>query len=627
MERGRVPVKKLVDLLTLLLLLKAFAGLWEVSFPYLFLPLFILSLAGILNEFKEFFHIPRKFLNLMALSGTVVLLSSLSLENLISPLAETLLFLLTIKALERKNVRDYYQILLLSFLAVSLATAVNMSPFFLLLFLGEVFIGVLFLITLNFYRSLGERPLSWSIYRRVLLVSAAFSLAVFLSSWVFFLFLPRIERPLLDFFHRKERGLISGISDSVEIGEVGEIHLDNTVAFRVFGLELPPSPYWRVAVFDYYDGRRWIKSQVPVPEEEGDYRGGIEYILILEPTYDRYLPLLDYPVRLISVEGVRNRPLRFLGNYYEFRQDIVRPVRIVALSSLSPPSDAPLPLHKKLPPELPERVKRLAQELGRGKKTPAEKIESVKEFFRRENFRYSLRLEHYEGDPLEAFLFELKEGNCEYFATATALLLRAMGVPARLVSGFHGAIRNEYGNYYIVVNAMAHVWVEAYDGKRWVRVDTTPPYSPPALSEISPLSLLYDSLVAFWYKNVVDFNLQKQRRLIFTSIEGMKELRRLVLENIPALAGILLGSLALWGGVVFLLRKRKTPENLYRELLRKLKRYGIEEKSPERILELFKGKPQYPYVKFIVQTYQRWKYSPYRDKEELKEAYKALKKL
>jgi len=154
------------------------------------------------------------------------------------------------------------------------------------------------------------------------------------------------------------------------------------------------------------------------------------------------------------------------------------------------------------------------------------------------------------------------------------------------------------------------------------------PYTPPALREVNRLALLYDALLAFWYKNVVDFSAQKQKKLLLKGGELLKTAKEKLKELLPLLLGLLALLGLAFGLLLFYLREvRKTPENLLRKLRRKLKNYPVADKSPEEIVRFFEGKKEYPYVKFIVRTYQRWKYSPYRDREELREAYRTLKKL
>jgi protein-glutamine gamma-glutamyltransferase len=227
---------------------------------------------------------------------------------------------------------------------------------------------------------------------------------------------------------------------------------------------------------------------------------------------------------------------------------------------------------------------------------------------------------------LNTFCWFPKKGNCEYFASATALLLRLMDVPARVVGGFKGAIWNNYGNYYIITNSMAHVWVEAYINGKWVRVDTTPPYQSPALRRISTFSLIKDSIVSFWYSNVVGFSAEKQISLFKAFGKGLrwgvkKENFTVVLKYILLTA---LGLALLYLPFYLYRRLKKDPENLFRRLQETLN----SKDSPERLLEKFKGKEQYRYVEYIVRLYQRYRYSNYRVyPDEVREGYRVLKTL
>ena len=590
----------------------------EFVFPFLILSFFL----GISVDLKGYPKLPRLFLNLLGIIGSIFFLSFVSLENLINPVANALLFLTGIKLMEEKKARDYYQITLLAFLSSAVSTAVNPSLLYFFIFTLEVLLGVLILILISFYKSLGDKTIEREFVKHLILISLGFTFSTFILSWFFFVILPRANQPLFNLFSQRKAELISGISEEVELGKVGEIQLDRTVVLRVFGVDFKEKPYWRVSVLDTFTGKKWVKK-VKIKEKEPLYPKGKKYTIILEPTYENYLPLLDFPVKIEKVEGINEKPLRFKGGFYEFQKPITKPLRITAYYTDKQPEDTPLPIYTQLPPNIPKSVKLLARKLQKGTKDNKEKIKRVKEFFKNNGFKYTLKLKRTSGDPLEDFLFKTKRGNCEYFASATAVLLRLMGVPARLVSGFYGAMKNDYGNYYIVLNAMAHVWVEAYDGKRWIRVDTTPPYVPEGVREVSKVALFYDAIITFWYNNVVNFNTQKQRKVFTNTLKALKAISKKLKEN-PTI--LLFPIIPL--GFLFLIKKtRKTPENLYERLLKKLKKYGIEAKLPEEVLEKAKGEEIYPYVKFVVRAYQRWKYSKVKDKEELKEAYKVLKKI
>jgi transglutaminase-like putative cysteine protease len=626
-----VSPKRLSVLLSYLVGLGCFLALRGIALDPVLLVLLILFLAGLLNDLKYNLYPPRRFLTLAGILASLFFLADLNLNNAIQPFSHVLMVLLVLKALEDKKPRDLYQMLLLSLFGVAVSTTFRLDLSFLVFFLYELFLGSVAFLFTNLYANLGDRPVERELVSRYLKFSLLFPLGVGVLSVPFFLVLPRTHTPLFDVFARKERGLISGIADSVEIGKVGEIQQDNTVVMRVYG-DLPRDAYWRVSVFDTLLGTRWIRT-LDRKETHPHPRGRVvSYTVVLEPTYDTYIPVLDYPLKVVKMEGYRGKVRRLEGGFLIGSLPVSRPVRYRALSVLSPPTDPPQEVHLQVPPGVPESVVNLARSLARGKEGPEEKVRAVAEFFK-EGFRYSLKLPRYEGDPLETFLFKTREGNCELFASATALLLRLMGVPTRVVGGFKGYIRNDFGDYYIVTNSMAHVWVEAFVEGRWVRVDTTPPYLSPAVRKISRWDLLRDTLISFWYENVVDFSAEKQvslARSLRSSILRIKEADLSSLaQKILLFFGIV--AVAVSGFYLYTNYLRKSPENLYRKMIRKVERAeGIRLRGllPEEVLKVLRGRPRYREVEFIVRIYQRHRYSPYGvSKRELEEGYRVLRNI
>ena len=127
-------------------------------------------------------------------------------------------------------------------------------------------------------------------------------------------------------------------------------------------------------------------------------------------------------------------------------------------------------------------------------------------------FRYTLSKPETARDPLEEFLFVRRSGNCEYFAAALAVMLRAVDVPSRVVGGFQRGEWNPYGRYFMVRLSDAHAWVEAYfDGPGWVTLDPSPRVSAQAIAPPSPLALYLDAARMRWYRYVVNWSLQDQR--------------------------------------------------------------------------------------------------------------------
>ncbi len=627
-----LSTKKICLILTYLVGAGSFASFYGIADDLFLLFLFFLFLLGVLNDFKFRVYPPRWFLNSVGILLSTLFLSELSLENMVKPFINVLMLLLVIKSHEDKKPRDIYQMLLLSLFGVAVTTTFRLDISFLIFFLYELFLGVVAFTFTNAYANLGEGALSSAFLKKYTRFSLLLPILTALASIPFFITLPRTQTPLFDLFTKKEKGLVSGVADEVELGKVGNIQQDNTVVMRVYGT-IPKNPYWRVSVFDTFLNRKWIRT-LEEPEPEPSAVGGkkLGYTIILEPTYDTFIPLLDYPERILKVEGVkRTQIIRRRGGYYTSSKAINRPLRYRALSSLHPTEDPVEDIYLQLPEDVPKRIAILAEKLSRGKVSDEEKLESLIAFFKN-GFSYTLKLEDYDGDPLEDFLFERRRGNCEYFASATALLLRLMGIPSRVIGGFKGALKNEYGDYYIVTNSMAHVWVEAYVGGRWVRVDTTPPYVSPAIKEISRMDLLRDALLSFWYENVVDFSAQKQISLLKRTIS---KLRSLDLSSLKKLKGLLIyllyASFLLFIVHVYLHSIRKTPSNLYRKLISVLERKEGEKLSkllPEEVLKKLADKPYYREVKFIIDIYRKHRFSPYKvSKREVEEGYKVLRKI
>ncbi len=623
--------KKISLTLTYLVAGGCFASLLDIATNTYFFPLLFLFVLGIINDFKFKTYLPRWLLNIGGILISLLFLLDLNIEKIITPFANILLLLIVIKSLEDKRARDIYQILLLSVFGVAVSTTARLDPSFLLFFLYELFLGTVAFLFTSLFASAGDRVLTYSFLRAYSKFALLFPLTIALSAVPFFLILPRTHTPLFDIGVKRKQGLVSGIAGEIKLGKVGEIQQDNSVVMRIYG-KLPVTAYWRVSVFDTLVGVKWVKTikerEPPPVYKSGDYI----YTVLLEPTYENYLPLLDYPLEIKSIEGLNVKAERLKGGYYLLKKLVLKPLKYKAVSSLETAQDFPDPVFLKVPEDLPSTIKKLAEQLSRNTQTPEEKIINLKNFFKK-GFSYSLKLEATEGNPLEHFLFKSKKGNCEYFASATALLLRLMGIPSRIVGGFRGYIKNDYGDYYIVTNSMAHVWVEAYIGDKWIRLDTTPPYLSPAVRNISDLDLVRDWIVSFWYRNVVDFSAKKQISLFKSLWEKPTKLK---VEQIKEIFLLLLTWSFVLSILVFAIRFyiykwRKTPENLYRRLLEKLK--DIEGKDftnslPQEILNEICDKSYYKEVEFIINLYRRHRYSPYKiSSNELKKGYRMLRKI
>lgn len=622
----RLTTIMLVRLTTLV----GMVSLLKVSENLYLLIFFFLYSLGIPMDIRGVYPVRRLFLNLFALVLTFYFLSFLSPEDFLRPLSHVVLLLIVIKSLEEKKPRDLYQMLILSLFAVSVSTVYNLSLSFLLLFFLHTLLGVSSLVFLNLYRTLGEKRLDLRHQRRYAVSGLSLSLLVALLTLPFFFLLPRTQTPIFEVFPRAG-GLRTGLTDSISLGKVGEIQEDNTVVLRAYGLPRNMGePYWRAVVFGSYFKNTWLRVReetLRMPPSGGD----MEYTILLEASFDNVIPALDYPHRVLSVEGLSAGAYMATGNTLRLDREINRAIRLRLSSSASLYLEENPPDYLQVPPDISPNLRRLAMELSAGAEDETEKLRRVVKHFS-EGYEYSLRLERYEGDPLDYFLFVSRKGNCEYYASATALLLRLMGIPARLVGGYRGALWNQYGGYHIVTNSMAHVWVEAFVKGKWIRVDTTPAYLSPAVRRISSLALIRDSVVSFWYSSIVGYSSQKQISL-FRSIGGSiraelsAENLRKRLFQVAQLTSLVL---ALYLALYLFQRLRKTPENLYRKTGELLRREGLvgEGALPEEMISACRGTEFYRHVKFILSLYQRYRYSPYRIyPDEVEEGYRTLKRL
>ena len=274
-----------------------------------------------------------------------------------------------------------------------------------------------------------------------------------------------------------------------------------------------------------------------------DYRGADSLRIVLDRLEEKvvFLPsntvALELPERFEGGRRVTPQLLRSRGLDLRYLDDGSMAFvytayinkRVVAVDyTYLDPSDKRLYLT--LPPGH-QRVIELADEVTRGANGPSEKIAALLRHLRDSGrYRYSL-LQPEVGDrpPLEAFLFDQQRGHCEYFSSALAVMLRAVDIPSRNVSGFLGGVYNPYGDYYALSQSDAHSWVEAYlDRFGWVPLDPTPPAgqrSPADVSLFSTMRAMLDAVRTRWMTSVVAYNLQTQVGMAYKAFRFFQAVR------------------------------------------------------------------------------------------------------
>ena len=354
---------------------------------------------------------------------------------------------------------------------------------------------------------------------------------------VCFMLFPRLGAPLwgapTDAFTGR-----TGISDRMEPGSLSALALDDTPVMRVsFDGPIPPAAerYFRGLVLWWFDGRAWAGTdllsgfnQPPVIEGQ---TAPIRYEVMLEPTDQRWLFMLDAP-------GAAPADTRLTGDFQVRRESPVSNVLRYEANAWT---------RYRMQPELPRLQRRLALGLGdeRNPRTralaqswaeqtggDARAIAQKGLELINQDFIYSFEPPLLARDSIDDFLFSTRAGFCEHFASAYAFLMRAAGVPSRVVVGFQGGLINRAGNYLIIRRADAHAWTEVwFEGEGWVRIDPTAAVAPERISEdartqfdllerdgeaswLTGLRERTDLFGHWWNRAVVEFNALRQRQML-----------------------------------------------------------------------------------------------------------------
>jgi transglutaminase-like putative cysteine protease len=348
---------------------------------------------------------------------------------------------------------------------------------------------------------------------------------------VLFLFFPRVEATFWG-APSSERAL-SGITEEMSPGDISDLTLNDVVAFRVrFDGPLPPPAlrYWRGTVLSLTDGFSWSRAGAPLPRETAIAReGSVDYTVTLEPTGQQMLFALDMVAHWTPGIAIQSADFAL-----RTRRPVNAVLRYDAVSSLRYRTADPLPqstrhANLQLPDTRNPRARALAARMRADAGSDAAFIRSVLAMFRQQAFRYTLTPPGLARDSVDDFLFNTRQGFCGHYASAFTTLMRAAGIPARVVAGYQGGDWNPIGGYLIVRQSHAHAWSEVWlPGEGWKRVDPTAAVAPErvergieaavAESELLPgalmrespilwrLGMAWDNLNAGWNDWVVRFD-------------------------------------------------------------------------------------------------------------------------
>ena len=483
-------------------------------------------------------------------------------HDFIKSMSHFLIYVSIIKLVQKKRQRDYGLLLLISLINIIVAAILTVKMYYLPFLLLYAYLAAYTLILFHHNRTredfLEEIETKGSgekaIYKKEPLRGLNSTLAATFSFglpmvFLVFIFFPRFTAAI--WHTRISRStvpvvLVTGFSEEVELDDIGKIleKTDPVMAVNLYKDDKPYTPksdlYWRGLSFQNYDGSAWQEFQaerrrshyystrkVPLSLIRRLPNCPVEYItqkVILQPLDSKILFSLYPPIHFESA-ALNSIEYSESSEALATSYNRVFPLKYKVISRIPRPSEEDLraapthyPMHiireyLQLPEEISPRVRALARQAAPDDEypTPYDKARAI-ETFLSTNYRYTLEIRHTpETEPVEDFLFNLKEGHCEYFASAMVVLLRSLDIPSRLVNGFRNGEWNRLGNSYLIRQNDAHSWAEVYfPDIGWITLDPSPVMGTQTLPGLSlpwigNLRQLLDLLEMRWYSYIIGY--------------------------------------------------------------------------------------------------------------------------
>lgn len=443
------------------------------------------------------------------------------------------LFLIVMRLFSLQRTRDHYLLAVLSFLMVLASAVLTVGSAFVFAFAGFLLVAVLTFVLMEMRHSVSgdgsvrpassapsgnsaprastqtdtqvaevtgsgapQRRMAYSL----LAIAPALMVLILVGSFLIFFFLPRVSSRYLTAY-APTSDVATGFSDQLQLGRIGQIQQSSAVVMHIEIDNDTQGVYelkWRGVALNHFDGRSWTNEfgSRPLPLSAGVYRLGhpdppgssihpgryIHYRILMEPLGTNVFFLAEKPrvlggdYRPVSVDAggaVYNLDQQHpIGRYDAFSELPEIDADALRLASNAVPDGAGAYLQL---PQLDPRIPRLAEEITASAPSNYEKAQAIEQYLRT-HFGYTLQLGRARPqDPLANFLFERKQGHCEYFASSMAVMLRTIGIPSRIVNGFRGGEFNDLTGQYVVRASNAHSWVEAFfPGFGWISFDPTP---------------------------------------------------------------------------------------------------------------------------------------------------------
>jgi transglutaminase-like putative cysteine protease len=433
----------------------------------------------------------------LALGCFLGVLGAYSSISGVGPGSALLTIMAALKLLETRRRRDQFVLLFLSIFLVMSSLLREQY----LWSLPYMLLSVLVIMTAWLRMPAGEKqPARRSFVTGARLLAYAAPLAIVM--WLFF---PRISTPFWAVPIDTSRAS-TGLSETMSPGDISSLSMSGAVAFRVSfdsGVPAPRDRYWRGLVLTGFNGRTWSSREPGISRyarDEIEPRGGrVDYEVTLEPTRQQWLFTLDMPTEWSLGREAFMGPQQQLARATPIDQRMVYNVR--SFTDYRVGRELPS-TYRRWYAELPEDSNPATAQLAQRMRTAAGSdrayVDAVLAMLREEAFYYTLEPPPLGKDPVDRFLFETRRGFCEHYASAFAVLMRSVGIPARIVLGYQGGEINPLGGHLTVRQSDAHAWTEVWlDDAGWVRVDPTAAVAPERV-EISAGDAAFEAVAEGW---------------------------------------------------------------------------------------------------------------------------------
>lgn len=490
-------------------------------------------------------------------------------HNFLPATVHLALFAVVVRMFSLRRERDHVTMAILAFLMVLAAAVLTVDSVFLFCFAVFMMMAVGTFVLMEMRRSghaaniqarhsndpQEHRHLAFALAR----VAPGLMLMILIGGAAVFFVMPRMSAGYMGGYSFGT-DLSSGFSDHVQLGQIGQIQQSNAVVMhiQVDGDSVGRSDlHWRGVTLAKFDGHTWsnAREQFPlqrqsdnsfkVPRANPALRSYvtsslerehvIHYRVLMEPIGTNVFFLAPWArsvsgnYRMLAADAggaVYNFDSQQAISRYEADSDIAMaaPAELRAAGRHYPPQVAETYLRV---PELDPRVPRLAAQITGSASNDFDKAAAIENYLRT-RFGYTLELPRTAvKDPIANFLFERKQGHCEYFASSMAVMLRTLGIPSRVVNGFRTDEFNDLTGNYVVRAKDAHAWVEAYfPGYGWQTFDPTPAGASGTPQGWNRLALYVDAMASFWRDWVVSYDSSHQYSLgqaAFSGTRGMWE--------------------------------------------------------------------------------------------------------